>query len=372
MLPTTYPGDATINGEKIPAELELSTDSVRLTIERGQEIISWPIDGLDVEASRDGGYELALGSDSFQFKPSVDDGLSDEIALRRRFSTPPGSIEPDIQAPESSALGPTAPKGTGSSIADRVRSAGHHSRPADTWLTGSIPIKAVVLGVGGVLLLVILGLLVFSLLGSGAEPASQAPPTEVPEVTVAPTNAPPASAEPAPDVAPVTVTQPLATEPPATVAPEPRVLAAFGLDPAGVAAAWDALSADAFPGESLVDLGREDSVHRFGFGEYVTLELLLGDDGLVDRFTLLGDPSGQVEDQREVIGSLGIALSVVEPRLTPVGRRELLESLGFDINDPELDGLNGTVTLEGVAYLLRWDAEAGRIVLSAVEAELEG
>lgn len=380
MLPTKYRGVATIDGEKIPAELQLDADHLRLALEQGEELIRWPLAYLDIEPKRKGGYELKRGNESFGFEPSVDDGLGDEISLRRRFS-------PERPAPQKEPRRPT--------VADRVRAAGRgvHRRPA--LLEGrdlDMGTAGMVLGVLAIVVLIVAAVSgAFStgpatvVVGDvGVTPSlNTAPaPTEAPAPTVPPTvaaatvtSAPAPTttvAAPSTTVAPTTTAAPPTTTPsttaPSIVGPPPS---AFELTPDEAVAQWDALARPLSPALAATDVSVSADEFRFNSGGFVVVEGV-ATDGVVSQVTLRGDPSGTVSDDREVLTALGLTVALVEPSLPPEGRRQLLSGLGLDIDDPELDGLNGAFDYQGKAYSLRWDEESGRLIFQIGPAPDDG
>jgi len=52
---------------------------------------------------------------------------------------------------------------------------------------------------------------------------------------------------------------------------------------------------------------------------------------------------------------------VVEPRLPPAGRRELMSALGLNVDNPVLDGLDDSVVYLDKHYSLWFDRDSLRI-----------
>lgn len=379
MLPTTYPGAATVAGEHIRAELELHSDHIRLAIGGDQEILRWPIRSLDVAPTKGGGYRLRHGAESFTFEPSVDDGLGDEISLRRRFSD---LVPTDLE--------PTPPPPVSETIADRIASNGRGLHRSQSVLSGrDLPMRTVLL-VLGVLALVIV--VVATVTGSfDSRPATVivaadgsvlespqpfpddvvAPATNVEAIPEAPVTTV-AEAAPAvpPSVAAATVTTPPPTTVPpttTTMAPPPPVGSAFELTPAELASSWDSLARPLSPALMVSGLSSGDGSFSFGAGDFVRLEGSTTED-IVDQIVVLGDPSGTVADDRQVLTALGIAVALVEPDLPPEGRRELLSGLGLDVESPNLAGLDGAFEYREKDYRLRWDGNRARIVFEVSPA----
>lgn len=365
MVPTTYSGNAIIDGERLPAVLHLGAETVLLEIET-QEVLRWPIDSLDVEPVKQGSYELKHGPDKFTFQPAVDDGLHEELELRRRFSgtTPPAAAEREEAA-----------KATGSTPRRMDRSGllsildGRDLRPRTALL------------VVAALAVVVLGVAAYSgvfeappstvVVDTSLEELSDAPESTVPPTTAAAPvttiSAPPTTAV-APTVSAATVT----TQPPSTtIAPEtgPTAGRAFDMTPEQFVAAWDALAGSITSSLRATGVSLEGDKLSFAIGEFARLEGTAGPEGNLNRLVVTGDPSGSVEDDREILTALGATIALAEPDLPPEGRRELLESLGLDIENPELDGLDGKLQYRGLSYSLRWDPDSARLVLEVSPAD---
>lgn len=368
MLPTSYRGAATIDGEGLPAELYLEGDHIRLRLDNDQEVLRWPIRAVEVDSTRNGDYRLQMGQESFEFAPAVDDGLGDEIALRRRFAGP----EPPVFTIEHAPTNGSEPH----TIADRIRQAGLSTPRRQGFFEGlldgrdfGLRTALAVLGAVAVVAVAVAAL-------SGAFDRTPA----APEVGAAAT----VPAEPAPSTIPVSTTQPPApattlpatttTLTPPTVAPAtvttlvttPPPTSVWEVTPEDLTAAWDGLAAplEVPLGVTGLSTGTDD----FGFdaGAYVRIEGALGPDGLVDRVVFLGDPSGSDIDDRRVLTALGLTVALVEPDLPPEGRRQLLAALGLDVENPVLAGLDDTLTYEGQDYALRWDDSLQKVRFEVV------
>lgn len=376
MLPTSYKGDATIDGEPIAAELCLGADDLALTVGEGDEVLRWPLTSLDIELMKEGNYRLQRGEESFLFAPTVDDGLGDEVSLRRRFS-----------GEESSP-----PEQNHTTIADRVRDAGRGSH-RQTRALPSLELPALRaardLSLGSAVL--ILGLLALSVLGvalmtgafagdpevvvAGQEATDIAPATVAaqPSVstppTVAPTTVPaePPTTSPPPTVASATVT----TAPPTTITTEvvPADLAAFAMTPEQLMERWDALAGPLSSSLLSVDVEAGTEEYRFNVGPFVTVGGAVGTEGLVENLIFTGDPSGTRDDDRDVLSALGLSVAIVEPTLPPEGRRELITALGLDLENPVLADLDGTLDYLGNTYRLRWDPEAELLVFEVAPVD---
>lgn len=372
MLPTTYRGAAIIDGERLPAVLHLGSDSVRLALDTNQEVLRWPIGSLEVESNARGEYELKHGQETFTFEPSIDDGLGDEISLRRRFSDdpvdyakpdPPASHPPD----EVHSPGPPPP----STIAQRAAAAGRHVDTGRSFLPRFPDFRRYLLGGSLVLIVLTAVAILVTLITSdtpGAEAAQEQSPTSAPIATSAPvvsTAAP--DPEPPPTTVPATTPPTVAGATVTTVPPDPDPTAVpagsvFELSASELAQRWDSAVRTYDSGLVAGELQEAEGEFAFEAGPFVRLQGSTT-DGVVSRMAFLGDPSGTVEDDQEVLTGLGTVLRLVEPSLPPEGRRELLAALGFDVENPEVDGLDNTLDYREHRYWLRWDADLERLVL---------
>jgi hypothetical protein len=177
--------------------------------------------------------------------------------------------------------------------------------------------------------------------------------------------APTTTAPPPPSTTlPPSPTTTLPASPTTTVAgPDP----ALELGPQAFVDRWNAVS-DVLP---ATDAEVGDGGFSFRAGTRTTVEGTVGSDGTVESVTLLGDPDGTVEEDRLVITAMGMVIAVAAPDLEPDGRRELLESLGFDFENPQVDELDGSLTYETYEYRLRWDEAAHRIVFEVGPTAVE-
>ena len=381
MLPTTYRGSATVDGEQMEAELRLDDSHLRLALANGHhsELLCWPITHLQVKSTGDGDYVLKAGQQSFRFAPLVDDGLRDEIELRARFA----ALQPQADIVEAPLT-----------VADRVSAAGAASRGRrrSGVLTGAdLGVRSAII-VLAILALVVVTVAIFSgglgsapeVVAVGDDPLTSSPDslpfTEGPTpdttpaatslpapatTTATPTTIPPPTVTTAPQT--TTTAAPTTTTPPTTIPPVvgPVTRVAFDLTPQQLAAQWDSQALTL--GTNLVssELSADGSAFSFSVGEYVVITGNVDTDGQVSSVTYVGDPSGTVSDDRAVLSALGLTVAMIEPSLPPDGRRQLIEGLGLDVDDPVLEGLDGSLPYKGIDYALHWDAELARLVLEA-------
>lgn len=80
--------------------------------------------------------------------------------------------------------------------------------------------------------------------------------------------------------------------------------------------------------------------------------------GTVAGFSLVVDPTGPAEHDRLGMQALGVAIATVDPSRSPAGRASLLLDLGLNVRQPILEGIDGTVTDNGIVYRLVYDPEA--------------
>ena len=394
MLPTTYRGDATVAGEDLDAELFLDDVHLRLLSGSGgrSEILKWPLPSVRIEPVERGRYLFEAGNESFEFSPLVDDGLSDEIALRTRFAGVPDPSGPQSPSDETTSE-------SSETIADKVRSVGSlRTKPRRRGvLSGGDLAVRTALVILGVLALVVVTAAVMS--GSlDSDPATvivspsestlpftdeEAPATtstqeaDGPVATTVPA-ASPATTAPAttpPTTAPTTTAAPSTTTTTVggdAVDPNPLATAGLELAPRAFVDRWNQVS-NGLGGElpaTNVEIG--DGSFGFAVGERTAIEGTVASDGTVESFALLGDPDGTTEEDRLVITAMGMAVAVAAPDLDPSGRRALLEELGFDFENPDVEELDGVGTYGGYEYRLQWDPDARRIVFQVLGMEPAG
>jgi hypothetical protein len=100
------------------------------------------------------------------------------------------------------------------------------------------------------------------------------------------------------------------------------------------------------------------------FFSHLSMLGVVGPDGTVDRFSLVIDPTGPANSDRLGIQSLGVALKVMDPGSTGSSRAALLRSLGLDVNEPNLGGIDSSLDVDGIRYSLRYDSESVTLTLS--------
>lgn len=95
-----------------------------------------------------------------------------------------------------------------------------------------------------------------------------------------------------------------------------------------------------------------------GFTSYIAMiGSFAGPGSGIDTYTLEIDPTGPSSSDQLGIQALGLAIAVADPSLEPNERAAVLAEMGLNVRDPELGGLNGATTRNGVDYLLVFDSE---------------
>ena len=414
MLPTSYRGNATIDGEIIDAVLRLDDGHLHLTTRSDAEILRWPLHSLAVEATGAGEYRLEAGTETFEFAPLYDDGLGAEIALRARFAEPgpvgavltevkadheePGSAHSAVKrngwshsrrkahselrrahlSPAPSSTNNKAKPAAPLTVADEILGRPKENRRRRGSLNGGDLSLAAGLAILAILVVAIGAVGLLSQRDSPAPVALEAPPEDVPASTLpftdgtpdtVPTPAPTPTFTPStftPSTTPTTVPPATATTggPPTTGGEAPvQFGTAFDLTPEQLVANWDTRAAGLEPGLMTSGFVAGDGVFSFEVGEYVSVEGSAGADGNITRLVFLGDPSGDVNADRLVLTSLGLTVAMMEPELPPLGRRQFLAALGLDVDKPDLAGLDQQMEYHGRQYQLRWDPDVFRLVL---------
>jgi hypothetical protein len=104
------------------------------------------------------------------------------------------------------------------------------------------------------------------------------------------------------------------------------------------------------------------------FTSYAAMVGVVQPDGTLDEFSIVIDPTGPAEYDRIGIQALGVAVAVVDPARSPEGRAALLGQLGFNVRQPLLEGIDGSVETGGVRYTLLYDSEAVTLTLTVAAA----
>jgi hypothetical protein len=162
-------------------------------------------------------------------------------------------------------------------------------------------------------------------------------------------------------------TQPEATAPPITIvittAPSATTATTatnslpdttfFQTDPAILTERWNALAEVNAP--NMVLFSDLTSPFILLLTPDVTLEGVL--DPVAGNVTMRATPTGTPEGDGAILSALGILIGTADPTLDGADRRALLERLGLDVNRPELGGINGTLSHNGLTYRMVYQAE---------------
>ena len=104
------------------------------------------------------------------------------------------------------------------------------------------------------------------------------------------------------------------------------------------------------------------------FTPYVAMVGVVLPDGRLDDFSIVIDPTGPAEYDRMGIQALGVAIATVDPVRSPDGRAALLGQLGFNVRQPLLEGVDGSVETGGIHYTLVYDPDAVTLTLTVAAA----
>jgi hypothetical protein len=94
-----------------------------------------------------------------------------------------------------------------------------------------------------------------------------------------------------------------------------------------------------------------------GFSQHIAMIGTSAPGAGMTSYTLEIDPTGPSSSDRLGIQALGLAIAVADPSLEPRERGSVLAEMGLNVRDPQLGGLDGTTTRNGVDYRLLFDSE---------------
>lgn len=177
---------------------------------------------------------------------------------------------------------------------------------------------------GGAIVTVIIGLVVWGLVSLLGNRQTETPAVEAVATT---------EAAPPPTMA-TTTTSP---QPSTTVSPENQAMAA------AFVSSWNELAREyayhlAIAGDSL----------PLSTAPAATVHLTYDEDGVL---VLSMAPKGTGTD-RDILVAMGLAVAWADPSLGPDGRRDLLSTLGVDVDAPDLADMGGELARNGVQYSL--------------------
>lgn len=298
-----FPGTLTFDGGG-STRAEIQIDSESLLIVAGgSEVGSWPLKYCRVARIGSDEFRLTIDGEMIRFAPLDPEGFGVEAAMRFKAS----------------------------SLADRIgaiRDTGAGERAEDKALKVDPRLVRSVLG--GMAILVVAGLAAAAIGWWGR--ATSPPPSTVAV--------------------------------PATVLPA-RV-DVFSQAPPVFASQWNSVANQL--GADLVIRGR---IPTGRFEVRLTPRLILqgtiDDGGTLSTLVMSADPEGDAEEDQLVIAAWGIAIAVIEPDLDAPDRKELLRGLGLDIDNPQLEELDGELDLGDHRYTLRYLPEFNSILFTVSE-----
>ncbi len=165
---------------------------------------------------------------------------------------------------------------------------------------------------------------------------------------------------------PTTVTSlptPSTTVPVSSTIVETTVPVAFDLTGPEFVRRWNEVAGSVIPDLRMPGLVPGD--FEFQLTPYITASGTLAADGMLDSFGLILDPTGPQEADAQGIQAMGLMIAVIDPGLSGPERKELLASMGFDVEAPSLVGLDSVAARNGVSYSLVYDEETVRLLFIA-------
>lgn len=149
------------------------------------------------------------------------------------------------------------------------------------------------------------------------------------------------------------------TSPSAAVPPT----SAFDLEPSLLVVEWNRVAR-----EFGADLLIRDALPRGSFdtqlAPLISLQGTTDDEGDVRSLVVVADPSGDVDSDQATIVTWGIALTVADPSLTERDRRDILAEMGLDVRFPQLGGLDGETTRNGIRYTMKFFESFSSVLLT--------
>ena len=298
----TFIGTITLDdGEQVPVELGLDEGFLSLRTE-GNLIGVWPVKYCRVSRSARGAFMLSLDGEKVVFEPQDLSGFATVAAHQFRSSTLADriSVVRDIEILEGSNSS-VSPRSTES---DRHRSVRRLLR----WAMGIVAVTLALVTVG----------FVVDWLGDEEPLQFGAQTFPVPATIVSP-----------PPLFQQTVDE-FATE-------------------------WN-LAAAAFGVPVQIRGVLVPGLFESQLTPYLTLQGRTGPDGTIASIILVIDPSGDPDDDRNALASLGVAIAVANPELTREQRGEVLAAMGLSVRSPDLVDLDGSFDVGDTAYSISYVA----------------
>ncbi len=270
------------DGETVPVELEVSSDVLRI-VSNGASIGAWPIRYCRVSPRATGTFDISIDGELVSFNPTDRTAFA-ETAAARFVSSP---LSDRIAAVKTLPVG---------NVSDPLPAALGEPDPTPLKLEG----RRMLVGAG-------LAAVVVSLVFVGTQLRRPSQPIAVPQPTITATTSLP-------------------------------VPVWFELTPAEFASRWNLKAA-----EIDVEAALPTSV-RGGFdvtiSEWIYIQGTAGEDGTMNSVVITVDPTGPVSSDQHAILVWGLAMTVVDPTGAPAERRAILERLGVDLDDIQLDGVD--------------------------------
>ena len=164
-----------------------------------------------------------------------------------------------------------------------------------------------------------------------------------------------ATTQPEATAPPITIV--ITTAPPVTVAttaaPDLGETTFFQTDAVTLTERWNTLAEVSAP--NMVLFSDLTSPFILLLTPNVTLEGVL--DPVAGHVTMRATPTGTPEGDGAILNALGILIGTADPSLDGSDRKALLAQLGLDVDRPELGGIDGSLTHNGLAYRMVYQAE---------------
>jgi hypothetical protein len=135
---------------------------------------------------------------------------------------------------------------------------------------------------------------------------------------------------------------------PTTAPPPPTTL--FQTDPGVLTDRWNLIAEASRP--ELMLLRDLSSPVLLNLTSFMTLEGVL--DPAAGYLSLRSTPTATPEGDGAILTTLGMVIAISDPSLEPVDRRLLLKALGLDVRDPQLAGLDASLSYNGLNYRLTY------------------
>ncbi|HEY7704912.1 MAG TPA: hypothetical protein VID03_08815 [Acidimicrobiia bacterium] len=305
--------------------LTIASDHIKLEAE-GSLVGDWPADHCFVQHSSGNRFLIAAEGENLTFTCPEADALNAALSGEIGSATPPPEDEftaPDpAQAFDDEEAEEPTPAEAAEAGADRkskARTVKARRLPQISGLQTAIA--------GGMIAAVsAFALGVYVLAGGFRETLNTDPPV----------------------VATTPTTRPVIVDTPNTsIATTTTILSAFAGTVADFATGWNTLADRLDPGLVLPD-GLPPAFSQDPVG-YVTVA---GEADADPWFKVTGRSSGTAAGDRRVLVAMGMALAIADPSLSGNDRADLLRALGLDVTNPQLDGINGSLTHNGVTYTL--------------------